>query len=140
MKSCQRRREFFIYKRLPVYENRRQAAMELLLHEAIYRRVVVELLPQTRKCLWIVTADIKDLHVPKGRRFVTLPEFIRWLHRRPEFPVEGCLSSLLLARKCRLAGPLPGPPVKRKRRRKPRGVVKAGAEKPAGEPNDPAAS
>jgi phosphatidylserine/phosphatidylglycerophosphate/cardiolipin synthase-like enzyme len=50
--------------------------MELLLNEAIYRRVIVELLPQTRQFLWIVTADIKDLHVPKGRRFVPLLEIL----------------------------------------------------------------
>ena len=36
--------------------------MQLLLNEAIYRKIIVELLPQTRKFLWIVTADIKDLH------------------------------------------------------------------------------
>jgi hypothetical protein len=42
--------------------------MQLLLNEAIYRTVIVELLPQAQKFLWIVTADIKDLHVPKGRR------------------------------------------------------------------------
>jgi hypothetical protein len=63
-----------------------------------------------------------------------LSEFIQWLHRRPEFPVEGCLSSLLLCEKCRQAGPLPGPPVKKKRRRKPKLAVKAAeteTEKPA---------
>lgn len=50
--------------------------MQLLLNEAIYRTVIVELLPQTKKFLWIVTADIKDLHVPKGRRFVPLLEIL----------------------------------------------------------------
>lgn len=50
--------------------------MELLLNEAIYQKVIVELLPQTRKFLWIVTADIKDLHVPKGRRFGPLLEIL----------------------------------------------------------------
>ena len=50
--------------------------MQLLLNEAIYRKVIVELLPQTRKFLWIVTADIKDLHVPKGRRFVPMLEIL----------------------------------------------------------------
>ena len=50
--------------------------MELLLNEAIYRRVIVELLPQATRFLWIVTADIKDLHVPKGRRFVPLLEIL----------------------------------------------------------------
>jgi hypothetical protein len=50
--------------------------MELLLNQAIYRRVILELLPQAQKFLWIVTADIKDLHVPKGRRFVPLLEIL----------------------------------------------------------------
>jgi hypothetical protein len=36
--------------------------MHLLLNEAIYQKVIVELPPQTRKFLWIVTADIKDLN------------------------------------------------------------------------------
>ena len=31
---------------------------------------------KTQKFLWIVTADIKDLHVPKGRRFVPLLEIL----------------------------------------------------------------
>ncbi len=39
---------------------------ELLLNEAIYQRVIAELVPATRKFLWITTADIKDLHVGKG--------------------------------------------------------------------------
>jgi len=39
-------------------------SMQLLLNETIYQKVIVELLPQARRFLWIVTADIKDLHVP----------------------------------------------------------------------------
>ena len=50
--------------------------MELLLNEAIYRRIILELLPATKKFLWIITADIKDLHVPKGRRFVPFLEIL----------------------------------------------------------------
>ena len=50
--------------------------MQLLLNEAIYQKVIRELLPQAGKFLWIVTADIKDLHVPKGRRFVPLLEIL----------------------------------------------------------------
>lgn len=50
--------------------------MELLLNEAIYKRVIVELLPTAQRFLWIVTADIKDLHVPKGRKFVPLLEIL----------------------------------------------------------------
>lgn len=50
--------------------------MQLLLNEAIYQKVIVDLLPQTERFLWIVTADIKDLHVPKGKRFVPLLEIL----------------------------------------------------------------
>jgi phosphatidylserine/phosphatidylglycerophosphate/cardiolipin synthase-like enzyme len=50
--------------------------MQLLLNEAIYQKVIRELLPQAGKFLWIVTADIKDLHVSKGRRFVPLLEIL----------------------------------------------------------------
>ena len=52
------------------------AMTELLLNEEIHRRVVCELLPETRKFLWIVTADIKDMHVAKGRRFVPFLEIL----------------------------------------------------------------
>lgn len=48
--------------------------MELLLNQAIYQKIIVELVPSAEKFLWVVTADIKDLHVPKGRRFVPLLE------------------------------------------------------------------
>jgi hypothetical protein len=54
--------------------------MQLLLNEAIYHKVIVELLPQTQKFLWMITADIKDLHVPKGRRFVPMLEILIVLH------------------------------------------------------------
>jgi phosphatidylserine/phosphatidylglycerophosphate/cardiolipin synthase-like enzyme len=43
---------------------------ELLLNEAIYHRIIEELVPSTERYLWIVTADLKDLHVKRGRRFV----------------------------------------------------------------------
>jgi hypothetical protein len=39
--------------------------MQLLLNAAIYRTVIVELLPQTQKFLWIVTADIKICTFPR---------------------------------------------------------------------------
>lgn len=55
---------------------------------------------------------------------VPLSEFIKWLSIQPEFPEEGCLSSLLLEKKCRPEGPLPGPPMKKKRNRKPRVAAK----------------
>lgn len=49
----------------------------LLLNEEIYQRVILDLVPEAKKFLWIVTADIKDLHVKKGRRFVPFLEILR---------------------------------------------------------------
>ena len=43
---------------------------ELLLNEEIHTRVIRELVPEARRFLWIITADIKDLHVARGRRSV----------------------------------------------------------------------
>lgn len=43
---------------------------ELILNEEIYPRVIEELVPQAQRFLWIVTADIKDLHVVRGKRAV----------------------------------------------------------------------
>ncbi len=40
---------------------------ELLLNEAIYKRIIEELVPSAERYLWIVTADIKDLHVARGK-------------------------------------------------------------------------
>ena len=55
---------------------------ELLLNEDIYRRVILEAVPETEKFLWIVTADIKDLHVEKGRRHVPFLEILSDLVER----------------------------------------------------------
>ncbi len=49
---------------------------ELVLNEAIHQRAIVELVHEVRRFLWIVTADIKDLHVKKGRRFVPFLEVL----------------------------------------------------------------
>jgi len=45
-------------------------ATELIFNEEIHTRVVCELIPTARKLLWIATADIKDMHVKRGRRFI----------------------------------------------------------------------
>ena len=47
-----------------------RAVRELILNEEIHPRVIGELVPSARKCLWIVTADIKDMHVVRGKRAV----------------------------------------------------------------------
>jgi len=46
--------------------------IDLVLNEDIHQRVIVEMLPRAERYLWIVTADLKDLHVKKGRHFVPL--------------------------------------------------------------------
>jgi len=45
------------------------------MNEAIHERVM-ELIPQADRFVWIVTADIKDMHVRKGRRFVPFLEVL----------------------------------------------------------------
>ncbi len=43
---------------------------ELILNREHYNRLIVEEIPKARKFLWMATADLKDLHVAQGRRFV----------------------------------------------------------------------
>ena len=43
---------------------------ELILNGAIYKRIVEEEIPAAGRFLWILTADIKDMHVIRGRRSV----------------------------------------------------------------------
>jgi phosphatidylserine/phosphatidylglycerophosphate/cardiolipin synthase-like enzyme len=54
---------------------------ELILNRAHYTRLIAELVPQARRFLWLATADLKDLHVAQGRRFVpflaVLAELVR---------------------------------------------------------------
>ncbi len=49
---------------------------ELLLNEEIYQRVILGMVPKAKHYLWIVTADIKDLHVAKGKRYVPFLEIL----------------------------------------------------------------
>ncbi|MDB4328464.1 phospholipase D-like domain-containing protein [Akkermansiaceae bacterium] len=49
---------------------------DLVLNEEIHQRVIVEMVPKADEFLWVVTADVKDLHVKKGRRFVPFLEIL----------------------------------------------------------------
>ena len=49
---------------------------ELILNENIHQRVIKEMIPAARQFLWIVTADLKDMHVAKGKRFVPFLEML----------------------------------------------------------------
>ena len=50
---------------------------ELLLNDEIHRRVILEEVPEAKRFLWMVTADLKDMHVRKGRRHVPFLEVLR---------------------------------------------------------------
>jgi phosphatidylserine/phosphatidylglycerophosphate/cardiolipin synthase-like enzyme len=43
---------------------------DLVLNEAIHTRAITELVPRAKRFVWIMTADIKDMHVREGNRFV----------------------------------------------------------------------
>lgn len=49
---------------------------ELLLNREIYTKFIQESLPEARRFLWIVTADIKDLHIDVNNRFQPLLEVL----------------------------------------------------------------
>lgn len=69
---------------------------ELILNRDHYTRLVMQEIPKAKKFLWIATADLKDLHVSKGKRFVpflaTLAElinsgvYVRLLHAKEPGP------------------------------------------------------
>jgi len=54
----------------------------LLLNRDIYREVIQTYVPRAVKYLWVVTADIKDLHVETSRAFVPFLEVLAYLVER----------------------------------------------------------
>ncbi|NLX04926.1 MAG: phospholipase [Phycisphaerae bacterium] len=50
--------------------------IEFLTDRQIYEKVVLDRVPRAKKFLWIATADIKDLHVRKGRTMVPFLEVL----------------------------------------------------------------
>ena len=48
----------------------RRAMTELILNRDHYTRLILEVVPSAEQFLWLATADLKDLHVGKGKRFV----------------------------------------------------------------------
>ena len=43
---------------------------ELILNRAHYTRLIAEEIPKATEFLWLATADLKDLHVSSGKRFI----------------------------------------------------------------------
>jgi phosphatidylserine/phosphatidylglycerophosphate/cardiolipin synthase-like enzyme len=58
-----------------IHPSKRGPSCELVLNEEIHERVMA-LLPEADRFVWIVTADIKDMHVRKGSRFVPFLEVL----------------------------------------------------------------
>jgi len=71
---------------------------ELLLNEAIYHRIIAELVPATEKFLWIVTADIKDLHVGKGLGIGRKQRFVPFLEILSDLVERGVAIRLIHAK------------------------------------------
>ena len=42
----------------------------LVINQETYQAVLQEIVPAAKKLLWLVTADLKDLHVSSGKKFV----------------------------------------------------------------------
>ena len=49
-------------------------AVQFLSDADIYRRVILDAIPNASRFVWIATADLKDLYVPKGTRMVPFLE------------------------------------------------------------------
>ncbi len=70
---------------------------EFVKDREIYEKVISDLIPKTKRFLWLATADLKDLHVDKNGKFVPFLEIlsdlvkknveIRLLHAKEPGPV-----------------------------------------------------
>lgn len=50
--------------------------LQVIANEEIYQKVFLEIMPETKKFLWIGTADIKDLHVEDSGRMKPLLQIL----------------------------------------------------------------
>lgn len=65
-----------------IHPSRREPYCDLVMNEAIHTRVITELIPQADRFVWIMTADIKDMYVRKGRNFVPFLQVLADLVQR----------------------------------------------------------
>ena len=49
---------------------------EFITDEDIYKKVILDVVPNAKKFLWIATSDLKDLHVSKGKKMVPFLEIL----------------------------------------------------------------
>lgn len=50
--------------------------LELISNREIYERVILEMVPEAKRTIWIGTADIKDMYVGRGRRMIPFLEIL----------------------------------------------------------------
>jgi phosphatidylserine/phosphatidylglycerophosphate/cardiolipin synthase-like enzyme len=50
--------------------------IEFVTDRQIFERVLAEAIPAAERFVWIATADLKDAHVPKGKKFVPFLEIL----------------------------------------------------------------
>jgi len=50
--------------------------IEFVENREIYEKVILGAVPQAKEFVWIATANLKDLHVPKGKRMVPFLEVL----------------------------------------------------------------
>ncbi len=62
--------------------------IQFVSNRQIYERVIRDLVPQVRKCLWIATADIKDMYVEKAGLTRQMVPFLQILAELLERRVE----------------------------------------------------
>jgi phosphatidylserine/phosphatidylglycerophosphate/cardiolipin synthase-like enzyme len=56
--------------------------LEFLTDSQLYRRIILEEIPQTRKFLWLATSGLKDLYVKEGRRMTPFLKLLSELVER----------------------------------------------------------
>ena len=50
--------------------------IKFLKDQEIYEQVLLELVPDTKRFLWLATSDLKDLHLRRGRKFFPFLEIL----------------------------------------------------------------
>ena len=77
---------------------------EFITDREIYRRVILEMVPQARAFLWLATADLKDLYIRAPRRLRALPPGPRRTARRRRRGSSAAREGARPELPCRLQG------------------------------------
>ncbi len=50
--------------------------IQFVTNEEIYKKVLLEKVPAVKSFLWLATADLKDLHIKRGRKYIPFLQLI----------------------------------------------------------------